>query len=171
MPLKIGGRTVSGANTGLIVIPRNDGDIPFKFVAILDDSEYERINVEPKPPRTYVVKEARHVEKTDDPGFVAKHEAWRKTKWDWMFLKSVAPSEIEWQTIKMEDPSTWNQWKVELQEAGFSVGEVNQIEACFFETNMVTEAKLKEARDRFLAQQVSEQLAMSSSTDTESPNT
>jgi hypothetical protein len=171
MPLKIGGQVVSGANTGLIVIPRESGDIVFKFVAILDDSDYLRVNPEPKPPREYITKEQKHVEKVNDPKYKAKHEKWRGDKWDWMFLKSVEPSMIEWETVKLDDPATWGNWKQELRDAGLSVGEIGQIENTFFETNIVTDAKLKEAKNRFLASQAQAMLETSSSTDTESLNT
>lgn len=171
MPLKIGGQVVSGANTGLIVIPRESGDIAFKFIAVLDDSDYARINPEPKPPREYVTKEAKTIEKVNDPTYKAKLEKWRGDKWDWMFLKSVEPSKIEWETVNIDDPATWSLWKQELRDAGFSVGEINQIENTFFETNIVTDAKLKEARNRFLASQAQAALETSLSTATESLNT
>lgn len=171
MPLKIGGQVVNGANTGLIVIPRESGDIVFKFVAILDDSDYARVNPEPKAPREFVTKENRVVEKVNDPAFVKKLDKWRGDKWDWMFIKSVGPSNIEWEQVKLDEPSTWGNWKQELREAGLSVGEIGQIENTFFETNIVTEAKLKDAKNRFLASQAQVALETSSSTDTESPST
>ena len=171
MPLKIGGREVSGANTGLIVIPRDSGDIVFKFVAILDDSDYTRVNPEPQPPREFITKEQKTIEKVNDPAYKARLEKWRGDKWDWMFLKSVEPSKIEWETVDLDNPATWGGWKQELRNAGLSVGEIGQVESVFFATNIVTDAKLKEAKNRFLASQAQEALETSSSTATESPST
>lgn len=105
----------------------------------------------PRPPRTFVVKLQQNVDDVESPVFKQQMVEWGKMKGDWYFLKSSQPSGIEWQTISMDDPSTYCNWRKELQDAGFSVGEVNQIYATFAETNMITEEMLKEARSRFLA--------------------
>jgi hypothetical protein len=170
MGLKIGGRVIEGPKEGLLVLPRDDGDIVFKFVAVTNDSDYEKISPVPKPPRVWKVKLAQNVEDVEDPGFKLKLKEWGERKTNWIFLKSIEPSQIEWVTVKMDDPATFENWRKDLKEAGFSIGEVNTIFGKFIETNMVTDDMLDEARKRFFGSQAQKGEAQpSSSTDEPTP--
>lgn len=157
MSLKIGGRTVEGPKQGLLVLPRDDGDIVFRFIGITDDSEFEKICPAPKPPRIKDIKKGQTYDNVEDPNFKKKREEWANIKMAWYFLKSSAPSNIEWPSVNMEDSSTYQNYKKDLVEAGFTVGEVNTIYGKFIEVNMVTDDMLTEARNRFLASQEPEQ--------------
>jgi len=105
MPLKIGGRVIDGPKEGILVLPRDDGDIVFRFVAITDDSDYEKINPAPKPPKVWKVKLGQTIEDVEDPVYKKKMQEWGTNKTNWVFLQSVAPTNIEWDSVKADDPS------------------------------------------------------------------
>jgi hypothetical protein len=151
--MRIGGRTVAGPKTGLLVIPREDGDIVFKFVGVTNDSGFEEICPPPKPPRKHVVKLETTIDDYDDPNYIVKRREWDMAKTEWIFLQSIAPSNIEWDSVKMDDPSTYKNWRDDLKNAGFSINEVNTVYDTFFATNILTDKMLNEARSRFLASQ------------------
>lgn len=153
MPLKIGGKIISGPKSNLLVIPRQDGDIAFRFIAVTDDSQFDLVYPRPKPPRSMRVG-VGIVEKTDDPGYLGQLELREASRTDWFFLESIKPSAIEWETVDYKIPSTWKNWRQDLKSAGFSIPEINLIFSTFVDTNMLTEEMLKEARERFLASQV-----------------
>jgi len=68
----------------------------------------------------------------------------------YMVLKSLEPSDIEWEKVNAADPSTWLGWQDELKEAGISQTELNRIIVCVMQANALDEDKLKEAREVFL---------------------
>ena len=157
MPLKIGGTLLDGPKKTLLVIPRDTGDLVFRFKAVTDDSPFDLLCPKPKPPisiKTGVGK----VENTTDSRYLDAIAHHNVKRYAWYFLKSTEESNIEWSTIKMDDPNTWENWRKELTDAGLSARELDALVNKFTETNMVTEAMLDEARTRFLASQQETQL-------------
>jgi hypothetical protein len=150
MPLKIAGIEMKGPKTKLLVFPRDGYDIPLKFVAVSDDTMFDVLCPEPKPP-TGLKPGVGKVEIRDDPNYLAKRQLHGKIREDWFVIQSLKPSNIEWEIVKENDPETWGKWRQELKDAGFSLLEVNTIYQTFIETNVVTEDMLSEARSRFLA--------------------
>lgn len=150
MPIRIGGKTIDGPKQILLVLPRGDqGDIVFKFVAVLDTTDFDKLYPEPKPPTTMKVGVGL-IENVEDPKYKAALEKRGQMRHDWFFLQSIKPSDIEWERVKLDDPTTWGLWEEELKEAGFSVSEVTRIRNTFLECNLVTDQMVSEARLRFL---------------------
>jgi hypothetical protein len=148
--LRIGGKTIDGPKQILLVLPRGDqGDVVFKFTAVLDTADFDKLCPEPKAPTTMKVGIGL-IENVEDPKYKAALEKRGQLRHDWFFLQSVKPSDIEWTRIKMDDPSTWNLWETELKDAGFSVSEVSRIRNTFLECNIVSDEMVAEARLRFL---------------------
>lgn len=170
MALRIKGRVVDGPKMTFIVIPRQDGDIPFTFVSIQNDDDFDKLCPMPKPPRTHKTG-VGVVENTEDENFKKKLQAHGSLRADWFFLNSIRPSEIEWEKVKLNEPETWKLWREELTEAGFSVAERDAIYKAFLETNTLTQAMVDEARLRFLASQALAQLDAASSQVSEPVNT
>lgn len=162
MALKIGGKVIDGPKQGLLVLPRPDGDIAFKFIAVLDDEEFQKLCPRPNPPKT-MKPGVGIIENTEDPKYKAALEARGEFRSDWFFLKSSEPSGIEWNTVKMDDCNTWAKWREELKEAGFNMQERDRIYVTFLETNTVSDSMVDEARARFLASQQAKALGEVSS--------
>jgi hypothetical protein len=150
MALRIGGQEISGPSEQVLVIPRANGpDIIITARAVLSMEDFDRFVPQPQAKRAWV-KGKGNVLMTDDPGFVKEMETYGEKRFAFMAVKSLEPSEIEWQTVKMEDPSTWVNWTKELQDAGLSEVEVQRIVVCVMQANSLDESKLEEARAAFL---------------------
>jgi hypothetical protein len=148
--MKIRGREISGPNRVTLVLPREDGeDIPIIAQAVIDMTEIDKYVDTPKPP---AVQKAGGVIEYNwkEPGYLDQLAQYNIRKMAWIVLKSLEPSEIEWETVEMENPSTWVNYQKELREAGFSEIEVNRICNICMQANALDEAKLEAARQSFL---------------------
>jgi hypothetical protein len=67
-----------------------------------------------------------------------------------MVIRSLAPSEIEWDTANVNDPRTWANWEDDLKSGGLTQVECNRVLALVLEANALDEAKLQKAREVFL---------------------
>jgi hypothetical protein len=148
--MKIAGRVIQGKNKKTIVFPREGQEsIVIKAEAVSDPGRVHELLSLPKPP-VKVIKGGEKVKNFDDPGYqeqVINYEA-RHTAW--VVLTSLTPSEIEWETVNMNDPTTWTNYEDELKKAGFSFNEINLIHRAVSEANSLDEDKLEAARLVFL---------------------
>jgi len=68
----------------------------------------------------------------------------------YIVVHSLRPSEIEWDTVQLDNPSTWGNWETELKNAGLSEIECSRVLGLVLEANCLDEAKLRKARELFL---------------------
>jgi hypothetical protein len=167
--MKIAGKVINGPKEALLVLPRQDGDIAFRFVAVLDDDDFQKLCPRPTPPKS-MKPGVGIIENVEDPKYKAAVEERGELRSDWFFLQSIKPSEIEWEMVKLDDPSTWKLWREELKKAGFNMQERDRIYVTFLETNTVSDGMVDEARARFLASQQAKALAEVSSQTTGQPS-
>jgi len=157
--MKIAGRDVSGPNVVYLVLPRNpeideegnehDRDIVIKAQAVQDLSTLDTLLPEPKPPAA-MGKGGEKVFNYKDTTYKQQTLQYNLKKIAYIVIKSLEPSEIEWDGVDLEDPSTWLRYVDEFKEAGFSQIEINKIGAAALEANALDEAKLDKARADFL---------------------
>lgn len=142
-------------NEVLLVLPRGEQDIVFRARGLKDMDEFNNQCPQPKPPG----KRTREgfVPNPDDPTYQQVLEAWAKKRLGYIVLQSLKPSDIEWETVKENDPRTWQSWEKELRDSGFSEIECSRILALVMEANALDEAKLRQAREVFLLGQAQEQ--------------
>lgn len=151
--MKINGKTLNGPNIEVVVIPRQSGDIVFKAQAVLDYTDCDKLNPMPKPPKRRLPGNVVQ-ENVEDPKYLKAVDEWATSKFYWMFLKSLEATEgLEWSTVKMDKPDTWKLYKTEMQESGFSPGEIARIEMCVTDACGLNQSKIDEATKRFLAGQ------------------
>ena len=146
--MRIGGLEVKGLNEVILVLPRTQGDIVIKTRAIPSYEEFDKLCPEPKMP----VVITREGTKNDDMNVdylkaIARREELRIA---YIYVKSLEPSEIEWDTVKLETPSTWPNFRKDFEGAGLSPVEINRIWGAVSEANCLSEDKLEAARARFL---------------------
>ena len=67
-----------------------------------------------------------------------------------MAIKSLEPTEIEWQRVDIDKPETWLLWTEELKDAGLSEVEVQRVIILVMQANSLDENKLRKAREAFL---------------------
>ena len=147
--MKIGGIDPSTLSTEeLLVLPRGEQSIAFRAIGIPDYEEFKTLCPEPKAPGVQKAGKG-WVPNENDPGYrdmVATHD---KRRIAWMVLKSLEPSEIEWDTVDLDKPSTWLNWDQDLKSGGLSQVEVNRVQALVFQANCLDEGKLQKAREAF----------------------
>lgn len=145
--MKIGGVEVSRCEE-VLVLPRMGGDLVFRAAAVISMDEFDAVCPKPEPP-VRITKNGKEPHLTAD-SYVKMLQNWSEQRYAWMCIKSLTPSEIEWEKVKMDKPTTWPLWVEELQEAGISSTEMNRVQNLILEANALNEAKLKEARESFL---------------------
>lgn len=150
--MKLGGRKLTNKNLEIVVIPRDDGDLIFKFKPVLDFSEFDELLPYPKMPIVTDAQGTRQVK--DDPVHKQKVTSYLSKKMAWMFLVSISATDnLEWENIKLGDPNTWESYIDELKSAEISEVEVNMLDRAFQRVNSLSEEHLDEARNRFLVGQ------------------
>jgi hypothetical protein len=131
----------------MLVLPRGEAFIVFRARGIVDFDEFHKYVPEPVPPK----KMTRDglIADTANPNFQKDMEAYARRRLAYMMVKSLEPSEIEWETVNPDDPSSWVNWENDLKEAEFSQVEIGRITGLVLEANCLDEAKLKQAREVF----------------------
>ena len=160
--MRIGGMEVKGLNEVVMVLPRSAGDIVIKARAIPSYEEFDKLCPEPKMP-VVITREGKKNDElnVDYLAAVARREQLRIA---FIYITSLEPSQIEWDTVKLDTPSTWMNFRKDFEEAGLSPVEINRIWGAVSEANCLSEDKLEAARARFLLGAGTEQKQSSSPT-------
>ncbi len=132
----------------VLVLPRGDERIVFRATGIRDMEEFDKLCSEPKPPKK-LTKDGE-VADTDDKGYKATLESYYRRRTAYVVVQSLQPSQIEWDTVKLENPATWLNWETDLKDAGLSTIECGRVMRLVEEANCLNEEKLKKARQLFL---------------------
>jgi len=155
--MKLNGKTLFGPRIEVIVFPRQDGNLVFKAQSVLDYDPFEKICPQPQPPVRMLPGGIKSFN-TESPEYEEKLEEWATKKWDWMMLKSLEATEkLEWDTVNMEDPSTYGHYRDEMKAAGLSPAEISRIQALVVDSCGLNQIKIDEATKAFLAGQGQEQ--------------
>ncbi len=144
-----------------LVLPRSNGSIVFKAAGLKDMDEFTALCPQPKPPGKRTPQ--GFVPDEDDPTYQQVMAEWSKRRFAYMAIRSL--QEIEWDTVNISDPRTWNNWQADLTKAGLTQIECNRVTALVMEANSLDEDKLKKARESFLAGQAAQPLESSGQTD------
>jgi hypothetical protein len=150
--MKIKGKKIEGPNTQYVVIPRGDGeDIVFKVQAILDLTAFDQLCPAPEPPKK-MLPGGKMITNPEDSNYIKEINDWARKRSDFIALTSLrATEELEWETVKYDNPSTWGNYRKELKDSGFSEFEIGRLINTTMEVNCLDEDKVEQARQRFLA--------------------
>lgn len=146
--MRIGGVTIDGVNECVLVLPRPGDDIVIKAKAIDSWEEFNNLCPEPKP-NAILTKEG----KKDDLNakeYLSQLEVYAARKMGYLIVKSLAPSDIEWPSVEMDQPSTWINYEKDFLAGNLTQIEINKIGDLVMEANQLDDEKLKEARDSFV---------------------
>lgn len=146
--MKIGGIAVSGPHEEILVLPRGEDQVVIRAKAVLDLDEFDRICPEPKPPGKRT-KEG-WVPNKDDITYQQILSRHNEQRIAYLVIRSLEPSQIEWDTVDLGNPKTWTNYVTDFRNAGFSTIEINRIVTCVMQANALDEAKLEQARKVFL---------------------
>lgn len=155
--MRLQGKKIEGANIETIVIPRGDSEIVFKAQAVLSEETFLALCPRPKP-KVSIGRGGKRLEQVEAPNYVASLNEWGERKVAWLMVKSLEATEgLEWDTVNMNDPSTWVNYRKELADSGFTEAEQVRIINGVLAANGLDEQKVEAARQRFLASQQEEQ--------------
>jgi len=132
----------------VLVLPRGDQRIVFRARGLSDMDTFEKLCPEPTPPGK-LTKDGWSPD-ADDVGYKEVLAQYRKQRMAYIVIQSLAPSEIEWDTVQVDNPLTWINWESDLKQAGLSQVEINRVMTLAMEANCLSEAKLQRARELFL---------------------
>jgi len=151
--MKIKGKQIEASGVEVVVIPRASGDLVFKAKSVTNFDVFDKLNPMPEPTiRTY--PDGRKEANTQSDKYKKEVEEYATRKTNYTVLRSLeATEDLEWETVDMDKPETWENYQKELQEAGFSAVEISRIidiaiTACGF-----NQSKIDEATKSFLAGQ------------------
>lgn len=154
--MKINGKDIKGPQTEIVVIPRGSEELVIKAKAIMDYSEHDKINPMPLPP-SKLLPGGETQQNTEDPGYLKRISEWAQQKTDWMIIKSLSATEgLTWDTVKMDDPKTWCNYRKEL-DTTFTPAELGKVLEVVMSACGLNQSKIEEATKRFLATQAGKQ--------------
>lgn len=151
--MKLGQRSLKNPREDFLSLPREgQDDIVFKARVVNDYSSFEQLCPPPEPPFIKRKGETEGRPNPEDPNFKIEQSKWYIDKQNWTILESLKVTpDLEWETIDPTDPKTWINYIEELRESGFNAIEISLIRNLALTTNSVSQSKLDEARERFLA--------------------
>lgn len=157
--MKIAGKKIEGRNVEIVVIPRPLGeDIAFRCEAVLSMDAFDKLCPMPLPPMR-MVKGGIKVPDTENVTYREALTVHSNRRMAFLILESLkATPELEWETVKMDTPSTWENWEKELEDSGFSAVEINRVRTGVFNANCLNEALIETARENFLRGSQAEQV-------------
>lgn len=151
--MKIQGRTFSGPEIVPVVIPRKDGNIVIKCQSVLNFDEFEALVPTPEPPEILKPGNIKTKDPTDKK-YQKDLDEYSLLRTNWMILKSLEATEgLEWDTVDMSDPKTWDNYRSEMTASGFSPIESGRIIMAVTEACGLNQDKIDEATERFLAEE------------------
>lgn len=150
--MKIAGKTPS-KNEDVVVFKRTDGDIIFKLTPVQNFDAFIAACPTPEVPKQLLPGKGQ-VGMPNDPAYKAAVAHVNVQLMNYIILESVKNTpDLEWETVKMDDPTTWGNWETELREAHFLSPELEYLLQKVLQVNALDDSKLEEARDSFLAEQ------------------
>jgi hypothetical protein len=146
--MKISGKDPSTLSTEhLLVLPRGEENLDIRAKGLKDMEEFEVLCPAPNAP-VKLVKGGKTVPDMENVGYQATLAEWHQRRLAWMVIKSL--QDFEWDTVNLDDPSSWKNWEKDLKDAGFTQIECNRVLQLVLEANTLSEALLTEARLAFL---------------------
>ena len=131
----------------VLVLPRGDKQVVFIARGVANWEEFLKMCPEPVMPVKLTPQGAVDDETEDYKA--AKREFERRQE-AYMYVKSLEPSKIEWDTVIKDVPGSWVNWREDLIKNGFMWREVQLIQQKVHEANQLDEKKLEKARELFL---------------------
>jgi hypothetical protein len=146
--MKIGGKVVEGIHEEILVLPRGEDQLVIRARAVLDLDEFDKICPEPKPPGK-LTKDG-WVPNKEDATYRQIMSGHVDRRIAYLVIRSLEPSNIEWDSVNIADPRTWLNYVTDFRAAGLATVEINRIVQCVMAANSLDESKLEEARQVFL---------------------
>lgn len=136
------------ASEDVLVLPRGSQSIVFRAKGLPDMEAFLTLCPEPVAPAKMTSEGWKPDVK--NPDYVSSLTEFNRRRLSYMVVNSLAPSNIEWDTVDIATPGTWANWEPDLKKAGLTQIECNLVLQLVLEVNQLDEPKLKKAREAFL---------------------
>lgn len=148
--MKVNGQPVTPPADEMLVLERDGAKfLVFKIRALKDMDEFNKLCPEPDVPGVFD-KHGNFEPDPENKDYKTIMAGYQMRRLSYMVIKSLEPSNIEWDLVDINKPKTWNLWQEDMKNAGMTSPEVNAIFNLVLETNTLSEAKMQKARDAFL---------------------
>ena len=116
--MKIKGKNIEAPSEEVIVFPRNDGNIVFKAKPVKGYEDFDKVCPAPQP-ESIMKPGGAQSQDVENPKYKKALDDWAGQKTHWMILKSLsATDDLEWDTVDMSKPETYENYIKELEECG-----------------------------------------------------
>jgi hypothetical protein len=167
--MKIGGQTVQGKHRVVVPIIR---ETPHYFVLgpVTDTAEFYEKYPEPTPPMIHNVALDTDEADYSSPKYQTQRLEYTGRFLDWLAIHSIkagafgatgVEQPVTWDTVDMDDPTTYKNWKQELQDSDHTESEINRLVDGVMEVNSLSAAMVESARNDFLRGREEAELAAS----------
>ncbi len=158
--MKLKGKKISAPSPVHLTLFREDGNVVLTAQAVLNYKEFDKLCPAPKPPLE-MKPNGEQKKVFDDPDYKIRMGEYANKRINYLIIKSLsATTDLEWETISLDDPATWDNLEKELEDV-FTEGEREKIYTLVNEANNPTEKRRKEAVDHFALSQVLDQVLTS----------
>jgi hypothetical protein len=149
--MKINGLTVTKPEPKVLVIPLGDQKYVLHAQYVENTKEFDEFYPEPLAPEE-IKADGTRFRDFNDKTYREKIDKRIRAKYDWFYIKSLEATEgLEWDTVDMTNPETFNNWRKDLLDAGMPVTFMARIIDMVNEVNGFDVSKLDEATESFLA--------------------
>jgi hypothetical protein len=147
--MKVNGVTAQPRAREVLVFERPaTGDIAFEFRQV-NSQDLEDLEILcPRPPAPGQFTREGFVADEKDKGFQKTLKIWRNQRNAFVYIRSLEPSNIEWDSVNEDDCNTWLNFEKDIR-AVLSPFEVGQLVAALDGINSLSEARLEAARQAF----------------------
>jgi hypothetical protein len=148
--MKVNGKSLDSLRIVKVYLPVAGEDaVEFKFRPLRSSENFDKVCPRPKP-----VKQVRpgggETLDYSSPRYKAQVETWARQKTDWEFLISISATDaLEWETVDMEKPDTWGNWRPEMEKV-FPESHIVRLYQGFVDAQYLTEETMEKARQLFL---------------------
>lgn len=161
--MKFKGKKLEGKNNDLLVLTKGEVFIAFKAEALMNYKEFDKYYPAPEPPMKLLpggIKQPNERAKS----YLDNMDKYAEARVNYMMLKSLVEivcytkedksdlEVMEWETVDIKDPGTYDNWQTELESSGFSEMERMRIMQLCVRVNALDDALLDNAKESFLAE-------------------
>jgi len=142
------GKKLETPKEQVVVIPHGDTNVVFKAKMVRDFTLFESLCKVPAP-KIIAYPDGRS-ELVEDASFKDDVRKYDELHWNYRIISSLC-GDIAFETVNINDPSTYSNWKKELEDDGFSPIEISRVIRLVLDANGLNSAKIDEATASFLA--------------------
>jgi len=152
--MKIAGFDLTKKRNVIIPIILGEDEVIFQAQIVEDYDEFDKLCPEPTPPTKMNRGDTVATPYFEDPEYQKALNTHGEKRVAYMFIKSLeATKDLKWDKVSLADPETWTLYQDELREGGFNDMHIGQILKGVMEANGLSQDRIEEAKNRFLAMQ------------------